>query len=136
MKRLTTHKISSEMDMFELAFNACYLQDGRTRYRDYDVDADARELTRKLIRLYADVDDFPLSDDEIDDWAADALQYGTGRIEGLIALFYRNLWVMADMREKLMEYEDTGLTPEQIGKSVFFDRAAVEKALAVRRGCK
>lgn len=25
---------------------------------------------------------------------------------------------------------------EQIGKSVFFDRAAVEKALAVRRGCK
>ena len=35
-------------------------------------------------------------------------------IEGLIAIFYRNLWAMAELREKLMQYENIGLEPEQI----------------------
>ena len=33
---------------------------------------------------------------------------------GLIALFYRNLWAMADLWERLKSYEDLGLSPEQI----------------------
>ena len=32
--------------------------------------------------------------------------YGTSTTEGLIALFYRNMWSMADLRERLKEYED------------------------------
>ena len=28
-------------------------------------------------------------------------------VRGLIALFYRNMWSMADLREKLKRYEDT-----------------------------
>ena len=30
------------------------------------------------------------------------------------ALMYRLMWALADMREALMRYEDTGLTPDQI----------------------
>lgn len=36
MERLTTNKNVSEMGMFKLALNCCYItQDGNTRYRDY-----------------------------------------------------------------------------------------------------
>lgn len=36
----------------------------------------------------------------------DYLKDGIDSIEGLIALFYRNLWAMADLRERLKVYED------------------------------
>ena len=56
------------------------------------------------------------------------LQYGTRTIEGLIALFYRNLWAMSDLREKLKQYEDLeeqGLflrLPCKIGDTVYLIR--------------
>ena len=50
MKRLTTDKPVSEMEMLELAHNSCYVgEDGSARYRDFDTDIDARELARKLM---------------------------------------------------------------------------------------
>ena len=36
----------------------------------------------------------------------DCLKYGINTKEGLIATFYRNLWAMAELREKLKMYED------------------------------
>lgn len=47
MERLTTNKDVSKMGMYELAHNSCYIKDGKARYRDYDLDVDARE--NKLI---------------------------------------------------------------------------------------
>ena len=38
MERLTTDKDVSEMGMFELAHNSCYIKDGKARYRDYNLD--------------------------------------------------------------------------------------------------
>ena len=106
MERLTTNKDVSEMGMFALAHNSCYCKEGSARYRDFENDIDARELTRHLLKDYADGDDAFVDEDDFDEEMLELLQYGTGTIEGLIALFYRNLWAMADLRERLKEYED------------------------------
>ena len=106
MERLTTNKDVSEMGMFELAHNSCYYKDGVARYRDFENDIDARELTRQLLKDYADGDDAFVDNDDFDEEMIELLMYGTSTMEGLIALLYRNLWAMADLRERLKEYED------------------------------
>lgn len=107
MKRLTTNKNVIDMGMAELAHNACYAGRNReARYRDYSLDTDARELARKLLVDYADGDDAFTSDEDFDSCMVEYLQEGTESMEGLIALFYRNLWAMADLYEKLKYYED------------------------------
>ena len=106
MERLTTNKDVSEMGMYELAHNSCYCKDGVARYRDFETDIDARDLARELAWKLADIE---LSRDNecFDEEMLENLQYDiTKEPIGLIALFYRNLWAMADLREKLKEYED------------------------------
>ena len=125
MKRLTTNKDISEMGMYELSHNSCYYKDGKARYRDFESDIDARELTRQLLVKFADGDDAFVDDEDFDEEILELLQYGTETIEGLIALFYRNLWAMADLRERLKEYEDLeeqGLLlrlPCKVGDSIY-----------------
>ena len=106
MGRLTTNKDVSEMGMFELAHNCCYCKNGVARYRDFENDIDARELTRQLLKDYADGDDAFVDNDDFDEEMIELLMYGTSTMEWLIALLYRNLWAMADLRERLKEYED------------------------------
>ena len=106
MERLTSNKKVSDMSMFELAHNSCYYKDGVARYRDFENDIDARELTRHLLKDYADGDDAFVDEDDFDEEMLELLMYGTSTTEGLIALFYRNMWAMADLRERLKEYED------------------------------
>lgn len=114
MERLTSNKSVSEMNMYELAHNSCYAKDGIARYRGYDTDIDARELAIKLLEKYADIPNEFTCDEDFDDFMLDSLQYSTDSILGLIAVFYRNLWAMADLRERLKKYEDIGLMPEQL----------------------
>ena len=128
MKRLTSDKPVAEMRMFELAYNSCYIKDGKVRYRDYSLDEDARLLARRLLKDHADGDDAFTSDEDFDDWIVDCLQDGMDSTEGLIALFYRNLCAMADLREALKAYEDTGLSSEQI---VEMDNLYAEKCREV-----
>lgn len=106
MKRLTTNKETLQMSMLELACNSCYAKDGKARYRDYETDIDARELARKLLKDFAQGDDGFTCDEDFDDYILDCLQDGFDSIEGLIAVFYRNLWAMAELRERLKRYED------------------------------
>ena len=106
MKRLTSNKEVSEMGMYELAHNSCYAKDRKVRFRDFENDFDARQLTTKLLEKYADIPNEFTCDDDFDDFMMDSLQYGMDDIQGLIAVFYCNLWAMADLRERLKEYED------------------------------
>lgn len=110
MYRLTTGKDTKDMNMTELAHNCCYAQDRRARYRDFERDVDARELARMLMVKYGHWkigEDVELTDDEIfDETMLDLLQYGEYDTEVLIALFYRNLWAMAELRDTLKMYED------------------------------
>lgn len=114
MKRLTSDKPVEKMMIFELAHNSCYIKDGKVRYRDYSLDEDARVLARELLKKHAYGDDAFTCEEDFDNLMAGYLQDGMDSMEGLIALFYRNLWVMADLREALKAYEDTGLSPDQI----------------------
>lgn len=116
MKRLTTNKNISDMGMLELAHNCCYCKDGNARYRDFEIDMDARDLARELMVQYRhwksceeygyDADNELLDNDIFDDTMVENLIYGPNEDIGLIALFYRNLWAMADLRERLKAYED------------------------------
>lgn len=110
MGRLTTDKPIEEMNMTELALNCCYVKDGKARYRDYDTNIDARAFVRNLLAEYEIVEkgDTILTDDNaFDEFMMEVSMYDPGKIEGLIALFYRNLWAMAELRERLKEYEDS-----------------------------
>lgn len=114
MDRLTTGKAVSEMNMIELAYNSCYAKDRKAHIRDFKNNFDTRELTIKLLEKYADIPNEFTCDEDFDDFMLDSLQYGMDSIQGLIAVFYRNMWAMADLRERLKEYEDIGLTPKQL----------------------
>lgn len=113
MSRLTTNNEVSKMGMYELALNSCYIQDGLTRYRDFERDVDARGFARELMVAFgewkkdgADTDNEIVDDDVFDDTMLDNLAHNPNTITGLIALFYRNLWVMSELREELKRYED------------------------------
>lgn len=106
MDRLTTNKNVSEMGMYELAHNACYSKERLARYRDYEMDMDARDFARNLMTTLVN-EDMPIDDELFDEEIIENLIYDPfSDVKGLIALFYRNLWAMADLREKLAEYED------------------------------
>ena len=107
MKRLTSNKKVSDMSMIELAHNSCYADDERNaRYRDYEMDMDARDFARNLMVTLAK-DEMPISDTEFDEEILDDLAIDPfSDIRGLISLFYRNLWAMANLRETLKKYED------------------------------
>ena len=125
MERLTSNKPVEEMSMVELAHNGCYMKDGYAWYRDFDTDIDARELTRDLMinqNLWEIDSDEVLSDEIFDETMMDNLQYGSKEVEGLIALFYRNLWAMADLHTRLKEYEDL----EEQGKLIILPCKVVD----------
>ena len=123
MERLTVDKDTKDMTMVELAHNCCYGKDSEAMYRDYDKDISARDFIRSIMvkhGFWKENKDSILAsqellkDDIFDDSMIDLLQFGEEDQEGLIALLYRNLWAMAELRDTLKAYEDTGLYPEQI----------------------
>lgn len=126
MERLTTNKSVADMSMIELVHNSCYADDERNaRYRDYDMEMDARDFTRNLMATLTK-DELPVDDAEFDEEVLYNLMIDPfSDVRGLIALFYRNLWAMADLREKLKYYEDAeeqGLLPRlpfKVGDKVY-----------------
>lgn len=107
MERITSNKKVSDMSMIELAHNSCYADDKHNaRYRDYEKDMDARDFARSLMTTLTK-DELPISDTEFDEEILDDLAIDPfSDVRGLIALFYRNLWAMANLRETLKKYED------------------------------
>lgn len=95
------------MSMIELAHNSCYADNERNaRYRDYDLDIDSRQLVRNLMKDMHGEDLSDLTDEEFDEYMGSMLSIELDSEIGLLALFYRNLWAMADLRETLKKYED------------------------------
>lgn len=134
MERLTTNKNVSDMGMVELALNCCYIaKDGSGRYRDYEIDIDERDFIRKLTTTLVG-EDLPLQDESFDEEMMDNLGIDPfADVRGLIAIFYRNMWAMAELREKLKRYEDyeeQGLLlrlPCKVGDKIFLDFAGFGK---------
>lgn len=128
MERLTTNKKVSEMEMVELAHNCCYEdEEHNARYRDFEMEMDARDFAINLM-VTLTKDELPVDKTEFDEEILDNLTIDPfSDVRGLIALFYRNLWAMADLREKLKYYEDAeeqGLLlklPCKVGDTVYVD---------------
>jgi len=116
MDRLTTNKPARDMTMTELALNCCYVGNDRwARYQDYDSDTDIRDFARELMRLYAPDDEIPQDNEDFEALLAESLSYGIdGDNAALVSLIYRLMWAMAELRQRLAAYEDTGLEPEEI----------------------
>lgn len=113
------------MSMVELAHNSCFAKNGEAYYRDFECEISARDLARNLAWSLADIE-LSRDDKNFDEEMMDNLQYDILQTNiGLIALFYRNLWAMADLREQLKRYEDLG-TVEEL-------QQAMEKQTAVSR---
>lgn len=107
MERLTSNKPAFDMNVLELAYNSCYAdKNHNARYRDYELDIDSREFAKNLAKDMCNEDLSNMSDEEFDDYMGEMLSVEVDSQIGLLALFYRNLWAMADLREKLKEYED------------------------------
>lgn len=113
MNRLTSNNYH-EMDMVQLALNQAYVEGGWAWYVD---SPEERLSVCDLIRSAAGplgVDLPILSDEDLSDLLADWLQYGAQEPEGVLAILYRALWAMAELRERLSGYEETGLEPGEI----------------------
>ena len=95
------------MSMLELVYNSCYVgEDGSAMYEDFETVRNARDFVRNLYKIHLN-EEMPTDDDVFDESMIDELQYEPEvHLNGLIALFYRNLWAMADLRETLKDYED------------------------------
>lgn len=134
MERLTSNKPTPDMNMFELAHNSCYADEKcKAKYRDYELDIDSRELVKNLVKDMCNEDLSDMSDEEFDEYMAEMLSVEMDSQIGLLALFYRNLWAMADLREKLKEYEDLEeqgrllKLPCKVGDKIFLDFAGFGK---------
>lgn len=138
MERLTSNKPTSDMNMIELAYNSCYADEKcNARYRDNELDIDSRELIKNLAKDMCDEDLSDMSDEEFDEYMAEMLSVEVDSQIGLLALFYRNLWAMADLREKLKEYEDLEeqgrllKLPCKIGDDVYYVPSEVNYKLNI-----
>ncbi len=91
---------------------------------------DARDFARNLMVTLTG-EELPLDDEAFDEEMHDNLQYDQfSDVKGLIALFYRNLWAMADMRERLKAYEDK----EEQGLMIFLPCKAGDKVYQIGKG--
>ena len=133
MKRLTLGN-ALEMNMRQLALNQVYVgKDGWARYvEDPDRECGVCDLIRTASEALG-VELPILSDEDLSDLMTDWLQYGAEEPEGVVAILYRALCAMAEVRDKLFRYEDTGLEPEEI--DVLRDREQGLDELLVNISC-
>lgn len=116
MKRLTTNCPDNNLDA---ALNLFYIKDFETWVRgggdgpDYP-DIRLYDFIRKAAKILLPDLDFPMDDDDVDYAMGELLLDGPDEPTGLLALLYTAAWSYAELRGRLMQYEDTGLTPELV----------------------
>lgn len=111
MKRLTSDN-TVEMNMHELALNQVYIrEDGWAQYvKAPDCECSVCDLIRTAAETFG-VELPILGDEGLSDLLTDWLKYGEEEPEGVLAILYRALRAMAELRGRLCRYEDTGLEP-------------------------
>ena len=108
---------------FEAVLNLFYCKDMTTwvrgggpapEYRDVKLDDWIRGVVKRF-NAYINVDE--MNDEELNMQMAE-LMIGEEMetIEDFIALFYNASWAFSALNARLMEYEDTGLSPEEIAE--------------------
>lgn len=89
----------------EMAFNSCFIKDGQAMYRDFEKEYDIRELFSELVGNFTDLGECYENEDDFDEMIYDMLMEEPLSIEWLLAISYKNMWAMAEMREALKKSE-------------------------------
>ena len=133
MKRLTINCPDNNLDA---ALNLFYIKDSETWVRgggdgpDYP-DIRLYDFIRKAAKILLPDLDFPMDDDGVDYAMGELLLDGPDEPTGLLALLYTAAWSYAELRGRLMQYEDMELTPEEID----MDHEAAEQLRHLCRDC-
>ena len=130
MKRLTKTNPDGN---FEAMLNLFFCAEGTTWVRgggpapEYP-DVKLNDWIRDVIkRLDADIEVDEMDDEELNMAMAELTIFGDMEtIEDLIALLYNAAWAFSALNAELMEYEDIGLSPEEV-KDLKFRMENLEK---------
>ena len=135
MKKLTTNCPDSNLDT---ALNLFYIKDFETWVRgggdgpDYP-DIRLYDFIRKAATVLLPDLDFPTDDDGVDYAMGELLLDGPDEPTGLLALLYTAAWSYAELRDRLMQYEDTGLEPAMCANYKTFEDEAISKGVTFKR---
>ena len=135
MKRLTTNCPDNNLDA---ALNLFYIKDSETWVRgggdgpDYP-DIRLYDFIRKAAKILLPDLDFPMDDDGVDYAMGELLLDGPDEPTGLLALLYTAAWSYAELRGRLMQYEDTGLKPAMCANYKTFEDEAISKGVTFKR---
>ena len=135
MERLTTNCPDNNLDA---ALNLFYIKDFETWARgggdgpDYP-DIRLYDFIRKAAKILLPDLDFPMDDDGIDYAMGELLLDGPDEPTGLLALLYTAAWSYAELRGRLMQYEDTGLEPAMCANYKTFEDEAISKGVTFKR---
>jgi len=135
MKRLTTNCPDNNL---EAALNLFYVKDFETWVRgggdgpDYP-DIRLYDFIRKAAKILLPDLDFPMDDDGVDYAMGELLLDGPDEPTGLLALLYTAAWSYAELRGRLMQYEDTGLEPAMCANYKTFEDEAISKGVTFKR---
>ena len=135
MKRLTTNCPDNNLDA---ARNLFYIRDFETWVRgggdgpDYP-DIRLYDFIRKAAKILLPDLDFPMDDDGVDYAMGELLLDGPDEPTGLLALLYTAAWSYAELRGRLMQYEDTGLEPAMCANYKTFEDEAISKGVPFKR---
>ena len=135
MKRLTTNCPDNNLDA---ALNLFYIKDGETWVRgggdgpDYP-DIRLYDFIRKAAKILLPDLDFLTDDDGVDYAMGELLLDGPDEPTGLLALLYTAAWSYAELRDRLMQYEDAGLEPAMCANYKTFEDEAISKGVTFKR---
>lgn len=135
MKRLTTNCPDNNLDA---ALHLFYVKDFETWVRgggdgpDYP-DIRLYDFIRKAAKILLPDLDFPMDDDGVDYAMGELLLDGPDEPTGLLALLYTAAWSYAELRGRLMQYEDTGLEPAMCANYKTFEDEAISKGVTFKR---
>ena len=116
MKRLTT---DNPRDNIHICWNLFTLENGQTMFltKSDEEQVNLCDLMRtisKKLGCQITYDGAEDTDYNISEYLSESMDNEIYSIETLLAYFYTTAWAFADLRERLKQYEDTGLTPEEI----------------------
>lgn len=136
MKRLTT---DTPKDNLETALNLFYIKDHETWVRGYGpapeyADVSLFDLTRDIVKTHIPDAELPADNDNLSNMMPEWLMDGIDSAEGIVALLYTAAWAYAELRHKLMRYEDTGMAPEEIADFMKRWERTVEIAGLCKKG--
>ena len=91
------------------------------------------DFIRKAAKILLPDLDFPMDDDGVDYAMGELLLDGPDEPTGLLALLYTAAWSYAELRGRLMQYEDTGLEPAMCANYKTFEDEAISKGVTFKR---